>query len=78
MTEQPIGPILDGLGVTIDLEDGDLIESAVVLLKTVDSSGAVGVEIANSAGMDWLAQLALITAAQRIVDDHDFDCRGDD
>jgi len=78
MAEQPIGPILDGLGVTVDLDEGDLIESAVVLLKTVDSSGGVGVVIADSAGMDWLGQLALVTAAKSIVDDHRFDCRGDE
>lgn len=73
MAEQPAGPILDGLGVTIDLEPTDLVESAVVLLKTIDADGHVGVEIVNSAGMDWLGQLAIITAAQRIVNDDPFE-----
>lgn len=77
MSEQPIGPILDGLGLTIDLADGELIDSAVVIVKTVTPDGSVAVDIANSAGMDWLGQLALITAAGRVVNDHPFECRGD-
>lgn len=68
MAEQPIGPILDGLGVTLDLDDGDLVESAVVILKVVNATGTVTVALQDSAGMDWLAQLALISAAKQIVD----------
>lgn len=67
MTDQPIGPILDGLGVAISLEDGDLIESALVVAKIVNVDGETTVGIFDSAGMDWLAQLGLITAAHQIV-----------
>lgn len=67
MSEQPIGPILDGLGVTIDLADGDLIESALVIAKVINAAGDTHVGLYDSAGMDWLAQLGLITAAAQIV-----------
>jgi hypothetical protein len=67
MPEQPIGPILDGLGVTATIEDGDLIESAVVLAKIVDADGTTTVGVYTSDGMDWLAQLGLVTAAHQIV-----------
>lgn len=74
MPEQPIGPILDGLGVTIDLDDGDLIEAVVVIAKVyLADGGSVSVTLADSAGMSWLDQLALVTAANQIVNERPFD-----
>lgn len=32
----PIGPILDGIGITTDLGDGLLVAGAIVILKLVD------------------------------------------
>ncbi|MGX6605645.1 hypothetical protein ACWKSP_26455 [Micromonosporaceae bacterium Da 78-11] len=78
MPEQPIGPILDGLGVTIDLPDSALVESAVVLAKVVHADGSVAVALSDSAGMSWLEQLALIAAAKQIVDDRPFGHPEDD
>lgn len=81
MPEQPIGPILDGLGVIIGLEDGDLVESALVLAKVVDADGSVTVGCYTSQGMDWLAQLGLITAAAQMQADTPFahpNCDHDD
>lgn len=73
MADQPIGPILDGLGVTIDLDDGDLIESALVLAKHVDADGLVSLSLASSDGMSWLEQLGLLAAAQQIVNSQHWD-----
>ena len=67
MAEQPIGPILDGLDITIDLDDGELVENVLVLAKTVDQAGAVALTIANSAGMSWIEQLGLLAAAQHVL-----------
>ncbi|GIM88883.1 hypothetical protein [Paractinoplanes toevensis] len=54
MADQPIGPILDGLGVAIDLNEGDLVESALVIAKVVNADGQTTVGLFDSAGMDWL------------------------
>jgi hypothetical protein len=67
MPDQPIGPILDGLGINIDLDPGDLIETAVVITKTIDADGRVSVGLYGSTGLDWLAQLGLITAASQVI-----------
>jgi hypothetical protein len=69
VAEQPIGPILDGLGITVELDDGELIESALVLAKSVSSDGSVALAVASSVGMSWLEQLGLIAAAQRVAND---------
>jgi hypothetical protein len=73
MAEQPIGPILDGLGVKLDIDDGDLVESAVVLAKVVLPDGRVSVALSDSEGMSWLEQLGLIAAATQIVNARPFE-----
>lgn len=78
MSEQPAGPILDGLGVTLDLDDGDLIASAVVVAKVVNGEGEVTLLIADSEGMSWLDQRGLIAAANDLVRSAAFERRGDE
>jgi len=68
MAEQPIGPILDGLGVTIDLDEGALVENALVLGKVVQPDGTVTLMATYSDGMSWLEQLGLIAAAKQMTD----------
>jgi acyl-CoA hydrolase len=69
MTDQPIGPILDGLGVTIDLDDGELVESALVITKLVNADGQVLLGLHGSDSMSWLEKLGLIQAAKQRVSD---------
>ncbi|MET0416042.1 MAG: hypothetical protein ABW022_08480 [Actinoplanes sp.] len=73
MPEQPIGPILDGLGVTIDLPDGALVEAAVVTAKVVHADGSVAVALSDSEGMSWLDQLGLVSASAQIVNERPFE-----
>ncbi|MEW1565836.1 hypothetical protein AB0454_22955 [Streptomyces sp. NPDC093509] len=68
MSDQPIGPILDGLGTLIDLDDGDLIASALVIAKVVDANGKVALSIATSDGLSWIDQNGLLTSAQQVFD----------
>lgn len=58
---------MDHLGVTLDLEDGDLVASAVLLAKVVDENGNVSVGIGPSDGCSWLEQLGLVSAADSLV-----------
>lgn len=67
MSEQPAGPVLDGLGVTLELEAGDLVASALVLAKVVTANGQTQLLIADSEGMSWLDQLGLVAAADAII-----------
>jgi hypothetical protein len=77
VTEQPIGPILDGLGTTIDLEDGDLVASAFVIAKVVDRDGDVALTLASSEGLSWIDQNGLLTSAQQIVNQAEIGKKGD-
>jgi hypothetical protein len=78
MTEQPIGAILDGLGATIDLDEGDLVASAFVIAKVVDSSGGVSLALASSDGLSWIEQNGLLASAQQIVNQATIGQKGED
>lgn len=52
---------------TFDLEEGDLIESVIVLGKVIDAEGGQGVLIA-SAGMGTVDQMGLVECAKQILD----------
>lgn len=61
--EKPIGAILDGLGVTADFEDSDLIESAIVILRYVDAEGVAWSHTTWSPGLDVFSRLGLLDAS---------------
>lgn len=73
--ERPAGPVLDGLGVTLDLDDEDLVTEVVVIAKVARMSdgGGTAVVVSNNEGLDWVSQLGLIEAARLIAADGGFD-----
>ncbi|MGA5670074.1 hypothetical protein ACPCTG_31910 [Streptomyces pseudogriseolus] len=78
MSKQPIGPILDGLGTTIDLEDGDLVASAFVIAKVIDKDGEASLILASSEGLSWIEENGLLSSAQQIVNQARVGRKGDD
>ena len=60
---QPIGQLIDSLGVTSTIAPDDLPVAALVLLKVVDATGGVRLAAAWSEGMDWITRLGMLTAA---------------
>jgi hypothetical protein len=76
MTEQPIGPILNGLGMNLDLDDGDLVASAFVIAKVVDKDGDVSLALASSEGLSWIEQNGLLTSAQQIINQTEIGRKG--
>lgn len=78
MKEQPIGPILDGLGTLIALDDGDLVASAFVIAKVVERDGSVSLAIASSEGLSWIEQNGLLTSAQQIINQTEIGKKGGD
>lgn len=78
MTEQPMGPILDGLGNTLEMDEGDLVSSALVIAKVVDKDGEVSLALSCSEGLSWIDQNGLLTSAQQIVNQSEIGKRGDE
>lgn len=64
MADQPAGPLLNALGVQIDVEDGDQITEVLVIAKIANfDTGDTGLSMGASNGLDWIAQLGLLSAA---------------
>lgn len=63
MADQAIGQLLDTLGVTADLDQGDLAVDALVLLKVVCTDGKVAIIVGASETLDWVSQTGLLHGA---------------
>lgn len=61
---EPIGNLLDSLGIDLDLDDGELVAGALVLLKTVDEDGEVGLRIRWSDGLGYLERIGMLYAGR--------------
>jgi hypothetical protein len=69
MTDQPAGPMLDALGVTLDLDEGQQLTEAFVIGKVSDfESGGTGLVLGTSEGLDWIGQRGLLDAARYTLD----------
>ncbi|WP_435246357.1 hypothetical protein [Streptomyces sp. NRRL F-5630] len=66
MADDKIGQLLDSLGVTADLDDGDMPVDAHVLLKVIKADGTVTLVKAVSESLDWLSAVGMLTAALHI------------
>lgn len=62
-----LGNLLDSLGVQADLDSGDLVSSAIVVMAVlVEGESNPRLTIANSDGMSWIEQAGLLRLAERI------------
>lgn len=67
MSPQQVGAILDNLGVVADIEEGDLVAGAVVILKVHPADGQPGLVLALDDTSDWITQRGMLSAAWDIV-----------
>lgn len=69
MDEQPLGALLDDLGIAYDLAEGELVSGAVVLLKIVLPDGRQRLALRCSEGMDWMSKVGMLRVAERMESD---------
>lgn len=62
---QPVGDLLDSLGVKHSPNEGEIISDAVVLMKVIDADGRVSLRTAWSDGMSWIERIGMLRAAER-------------
>lgn len=66
-TTTPLGSVIDQLGCVVELDDGDLVSSAVVVLAVmVDGDPNPRLAISCSEGLGWIEQAGLLRLAERI------------
>ncbi|MDQ0791978.1 hypothetical protein [Streptomyces sp. B1I3] len=63
MADQQIGQLLDSLGVTADLDDGDYVTDALVILKVLQPDGSIALSIGATDTRDWINQTGLLRSA---------------
>ncbi len=59
-----IGQTVDSLGVTSSTaEEGELVDGAIVILRTIRPEGGVTLRSCWSDGLDWVTRLGMLAAA---------------
>jgi len=61
-----VGNLLDGLGVEYHPEDGELVESALVLLKVIGPDGDVSLRTLSSDGLSWIERIGMLRSAEAV------------
>jgi hypothetical protein len=65
--------LLTGRGVTIELDQGDMITDVVVLARISRTDGSTTLGLAISEGTSWLDQYGLVKAAGNVLDSAGWD-----
>jgi len=68
--DRQIGQLLDSLNVTADLDDGDLVTDALVILKILQPDGSIAMSIGSTDTRDWINQTGLLRAAVDYSEGH--------
>jgi len=68
---EPIGNLLDSLGIEHSPEEGELVAGAIVLLKVIDPEGRTALRLAWSDGLSWIERCGMFRVAeqQELTDD---------
>lgn len=72
MTKRKLAPpLLRGLGITLDVEEGEHLVEVLVLAKTWSpATGQTSLVYGASRGLDWVSQQGLMSAARLVIDEH--------
>ncbi len=71
MPDQPAGPLLDALGVTIDLDEHQQLTDVMIIgrvLDFADDGSGTALVIGSNRGNDWIAQLGMLAAARLVLE----------
>ena len=60
---QPLGRLVDSLGVEHRPEEGELVLGAVVLMKVMETDGTISMRSAWSPGLSWMERVGMHQAA---------------
>ena len=63
---EPLGSTIDALGVTHSPDDGELIASAIVLMRVIGADGEESIRFAYSEGLGWVERIGMLRVAEKI------------
>lgn len=62
---EPIGDLVDSLGITHSPDEGELVSDAIVLLKVTDPDGQLGLRFLRSDGLSWIEAIGILRVAEQ-------------
>ena len=63
---QSVGQLLDSLGIQVELDEGELVAGALVILETIEEDGDVTMQILEDDGVNWIKRLGMLKAALEV------------
>lgn len=67
MAKTDIAEIIAGRGVTLDLDEGDVVTEVVVLCRVEQREGETTLGVAVAEGTSWIDQVGLVRAADSLL-----------
>jgi hypothetical protein len=68
MPDQPAGPLLDNMGVVLDIDDNQHLTDVLIIGRVADfGDGKTALAIGTSTGVDWVLQRGLLEAAREVL-----------
>lgn len=61
-----LGQLIDALGLKAELEEGELISGAVIILETIEADGDVTMQIIEDESVSWVKRLGMLKAALEV------------
>lgn len=62
---EPLGHIIDALGVTHHPKPGEIVASAVVVIRVINEDGAESIRTLTSDGQSWVERAGLLRVAEQ-------------
>lgn len=59
------GDLIDSLGITLDLGEGELVVGGAILIKKIDKDGDVTLTCRWSDGISWIEKLGMLRYAEK-------------
>jgi hypothetical protein len=67
VVQKSVGSLLDALGITVDLDNGELVSGAVVILEVIEDDGETSLQIIEGEGTSWVHTLGMLHAALQMA-----------
>lgn len=65
-TTSQLGSIVESLGVTLTLDEGDMVTDVVLLAQVIEADGTVRLGLTWSDGTSWILRNGMLNAAAQI------------
>lgn len=68
MTDRPAAPLLENMGIVLDLEDNQQVTDVLLIARVADfEDGTTALVLGASTGVDWILQRGLLASAQDVM-----------